>query len=140
MFSKKAIRIISIVLAALMILSVGAVLLQVFAVDSASVVSANPSTGDNDLDYIVPVALIAAAIFAVVICLVLPKLKKKDETKPENKAEKKDEAAKTRKVTSAKEKNSRKETESKNKTVQKKKQPPKIAKSSAAKNEKKKDG
>lgn len=75
MMPKKMIRIISIVLAGLMILSAVAVLINVFAVDDSAVLCAVP-TGDNDLDYIVPIALIAVAAVAVVLCLVLPKIKK----------------------------------------------------------------
>lgn len=78
MMSKKMIKIISLVLAGLMILSAVAVLLQVFAVDGATVLSSTPKTGDNDLDYIVPIALIAAAAVAIIVCLILPKLKKKE--------------------------------------------------------------
>jgi hypothetical protein len=36
-----------------------------------------PVTGDNDGDYIIPVAIAVIAVLAVGICLVLPKLKKK---------------------------------------------------------------
>lgn len=79
MFSKKVIRIISIVLAALMILSVGAAVLQVFAADEKIVLSSVANTGDNDLDYIIPIVLIVMAIAAVVVCLILPKMKKKDD-------------------------------------------------------------
>lgn len=78
MMSKKAIKIISLVLAVLMILSAVAVLVQVFAADSSAVVASVPATGDNDLDYAVPAALIAVAVVAAVICLVLPKIKKKN--------------------------------------------------------------
>lgn len=76
MMPKKMIRVISIILAGLMVLSVVAVLVNVFAVDSSAVAAAVP-TGDNDLDYIVPIALIGVAAVAVVLCLVLPKIKKK---------------------------------------------------------------
>ncbi|MCM1364179.1 MAG: hypothetical protein NC122_06870 [Faecalibacterium sp.] len=79
MMSKKMIKVISLILAGLMILSAVAVLLQVFAVDgSAAILAVTPKTGDNDLDYIVPIALIAAAVVAITVCLILPKLKKKD--------------------------------------------------------------
>ncbi len=60
-----------------MVLSALAVLLQVFASDSAQITTVLPKTGDNDLDYIVPIALIIAAVAAIVLCIVLPKLKKK---------------------------------------------------------------
>ena len=75
MMPKKMIRIISIILAGLMVLSVVAVLVNVIAVDENDYLSVVP-TGDNDLDYIVPIALIAVAAIAVVVCLVLPKIKK----------------------------------------------------------------
>ncbi|MGN1195928.1 MAG: hypothetical protein ACI4SB_10640 [Acutalibacteraceae bacterium] len=76
MMPKKMIRIISIILAGLMVLSVVAVLVNVFAADTSTILPV-VSTGDNDLDYIVPIALIAVAAVAVVLCLVLPKIKKK---------------------------------------------------------------
>lgn len=79
MFSKKFIRILSIILAGLMILSACAVLVQVFAADVKTPVQAAVNTGDNDLDYIVPAVLIAVAVLVVVICLVLPKIRKKEE-------------------------------------------------------------
>lgn len=75
MMPKKMIRVISIILAGLMILSVVAVLVNVFAADASTILPA-VETGDNDLDYIVPIALIAVAAVAVVLCLVLPKIKK----------------------------------------------------------------
>lgn len=77
MMSKKMIKIICIVMAALMVLSVGAVCLQVFALEGGAGMSYAPVTGDNDGDYIIPVAIAVVAVLAVGICLVLPKLKKK---------------------------------------------------------------
>lgn len=81
MMSKKMIKVICIIMAVLMVLSVGAVVLQVFAADE-SLIAANmsvvPATGDNDGDYIIPAGIAVAAILAVVVCLVLPKIKKKD--------------------------------------------------------------
>ena len=74
---KGMIKIICIVMAALMILIVGAVVLQVFAVDSAAVLAAIPATGDNDSDYLIPAGLAVAAILVIGVCVVLPKLKKK---------------------------------------------------------------
>ena len=76
MMSKKMIKVICIVMAALMVLSVFAVCLQVFAFDGVGA-SITPVTGDNDGDYIIPVTIAVVAILAVGICLVLPKLKKK---------------------------------------------------------------
>lgn len=78
MFPKKMVKVICLILAALMILSCVAVLVQVFAADAEVVRAAvTPKTGENDMDTIVPIALIAAAVLAIVACLVLPKLKKK---------------------------------------------------------------
>ncbi len=77
MMPKKVIKIIAIVLAALMLMSVIAVFLQVIAVDATALLSP-PITGDNDLDYIIPIAVLAIAVIAVVACLVMPKLKKND--------------------------------------------------------------
>lgn len=76
MMPKKMIKIICIIMAALMILSVGAVVLQVFAADGVMLLSA-PVTGDNDGDYLIPAGIGVLAILAVGVCLVLPKLKKK---------------------------------------------------------------
>ncbi len=77
MMPKGVIKAICIVMAALMILSVVAVVLQVIAVDESFVPLAVPATGDNDSDYLIPAGLGVAAILAIVLCLVLPKLKKK---------------------------------------------------------------
>lgn len=76
MMSKKMIKIICIIMAALMALSVFAVCLQVFALEGGEW-SYVPVTGDNDGDYIIPVTIAVVAVLAVGICLVLPKLKKK---------------------------------------------------------------
>ena len=78
MMSKKMIKVICIIMAGLMILSACAVLLQVFAVDEAVVISGTviPDTGDSDMDYIIPAGIAVAAVLAVVLCLVLPKIKK----------------------------------------------------------------
>ncbi|MBR5826606.1 MAG: hypothetical protein IKY78_05930 [Clostridia bacterium] len=79
MMSKKAIKIICIIMAALMLLSVVTAALQVFAVDEAYYETyVNPATGDSDSDYLVPAGIAVAAILAVVICVVLPKIKNKD--------------------------------------------------------------
>ena len=75
MMSKKAIKVICIVLAALMILSCVAVLLQTLAVDANSIVK--PVMGDNDLDYVLPVVVIGVALVAIIGAFVIPKLKKK---------------------------------------------------------------
>ena len=76
MMPKSMIKVICVVMAALMILSVVAVLLQVIAVDEAMLL-AMPATGDNDSDYLVPAGLGVAALLAIGICVILPKLKKK---------------------------------------------------------------
>ncbi len=74
MMSKKFIKIMCIVLAALMALSAVAVLTQVFAV------SAVPDTGVDDIK---PAYLVIGAVLClviIIICIVLPKLRKKDST------------------------------------------------------------
>ena len=77
MMSKTMIRVICIIMAVLMVLSVGAVVLQVIAADEGAVMSyVSPVTGDSGSDYYVPAGIAVAAILAVVLCLVLPKLKK----------------------------------------------------------------
>lgn len=79
MMSKKMIRVICIIMAVLMVLSVGAVVLQVVAVDENVYQSfVNPATGDSGSDYYVPAGIAVAAVLAVVLCLVLPKMKKSD--------------------------------------------------------------
>ena len=77
MMNKKAIRIISIILAALMALSVLAVILQVVAVDESY--TALPATGESNLVYIIAGSVLAAAIIAIVCAILIPKLKKKKE-------------------------------------------------------------
>lgn len=78
MMPKSVIKVICIIMAALMILSVGAVVLQVFAADAADFnVLQMPATGDNDGDYLIPAGIGVLAILAIGICVVLPKMKKK---------------------------------------------------------------
>lgn len=77
MMPKKVIKIICIIMAALMILSVFAVVLQVFAADVGAMPLSVPATGDNDADYLIPAGIGVLALLAVGICIVLPKLKKK---------------------------------------------------------------
>lgn len=81
MMNRKMVKVICIIMAALMLLSVGAVVLQVFAAEEKAIVESTvtPETGDGLTDYILPAGIAVAAILAVVLCLVLPKLKKKDE-------------------------------------------------------------
>lgn len=76
MMPKSMIKVICVIMAALMLLSVVAVLVQVIAVDEAALL-AMPATGDNDSDYLIPAGLGVAALLAIGICVVLPKLKKK---------------------------------------------------------------
>lgn len=74
MMSKKFIKIMCIVLAALMALSAVAVLTQVFAATPGI----NPNTGVDDIK---PAYLITGAVLCliiIVLCIVLPKLKKKE--------------------------------------------------------------
>ena len=60
------VKVICLVLAALMLLSGVAVLIQVFAADAAAIsTTVTPNTGENDMDTIVPIALIAAAVLAI---------------------------------------------------------------------------
>ncbi len=75
MMNKKAIKVISIILAALMALSVLAVILQVVAVDETY--RALPVTGESNTVYIVAICVLAAAVLAIVGALVIPKIKKK---------------------------------------------------------------
>lgn len=80
MMNRKMVKIICIVMAALMLLSACAVLLQVFAVDEVAQTTeiTVPDTGDGLSDYIVPAGIAVAALLAVILCLVAPKLKKKE--------------------------------------------------------------
>ena len=81
MMNRKMVKIICIIMAAIMLLSVGAVVLQVFAADEKAIVASTvtPETGDGLSDYILPAGIAVAAILAVVLCLVLPKIKNKKE-------------------------------------------------------------
>lgn len=67
-------------MAALMLLSVGAVVLQVFAVDGTAQTEtlSLPDTGDGLSDYVIPAGIAVAAVLAVILCLVVPKLRKDD--------------------------------------------------------------
>ena len=73
MMSKKMIRIIAIVMAALMVIAVFAVALDSFAADYVV-----PATGDND-GVIIASVVAGLALLGVVFCVVVPKLKKKGE-------------------------------------------------------------
>ena len=85
MFSKKAIRIICLVLAGLMVLTVFiGVVPSLFAADGNVVMPKVLNTGDNDGDYIIPAVLIAVAVLAIAVCLILPKLKKKEQPNVNN--------------------------------------------------------
>lgn len=87
MMNKKMVKIICIIMAALMLMSVGAVVLQVFAADEKAIVEtvATPETGDGISDYALPAGIAVAAILAIVICVALPKMKKKDGNEEEKK-------------------------------------------------------
>lgn len=87
MMSKTMIKVICIIMAALMLLSACAVLVQVFAADEGAAMSfVSPATGDSGSDYYVPAGIAVAAVLAVVLCLVLPKMKKKDVSAQKEKA------------------------------------------------------
>ena len=75
MMSKKVVKIICIVMAALMGISVLAVLFQVFAMDEMAVA---PNTGVEDMPIGLLAAIIGVAVVILVVCLVLPKLKKRN--------------------------------------------------------------
>ncbi len=106
MMSKKAIRIICIIMAALMILSAVVVALQVVAVDEAYYETyVNPATGDSDSDYLVPAGIAVAAILAVIICVALPKMKNKDGDDEEDDEDEDEEAEEEKPKKSAKKKN-----------------------------------
>lgn len=80
MMPKAMVKGICIALAVLMVLSVGAVVIQVIAAEPFALENyAVPVTGDNDADYIIPVGIGLLAVLAVVICIALPKLRKKEE-------------------------------------------------------------
>ena len=76
MMSKKVIKIVAVVLAVLMALTALSVLLSVYAAAAPLNVVA-PATGDND-GLIIACVIGAVAVVAVVLCLVLPKLRKKN--------------------------------------------------------------
>ncbi|MBQ3135875.1 MAG: hypothetical protein IJB74_00190 [Clostridia bacterium] len=82
MMPKPMIKGICIFLAALMVLSVGAIIFQVIAAEPGAMAYIAPATGDNDADYIIPIGLGLLAVLAIGICVFLPKMRKKeDETK-----------------------------------------------------------
>ena len=83
MMSRKMVKVLCIIMAGLMLLSAGAVLLQVFALDASALPlnAAVPDTGDSAADYIIPAGLAVAAVLAIVICAALPKMKKEEEKK-----------------------------------------------------------
>lgn len=75
MMSKKFIKVMCIILAALMALSAVAVLTQVFAV------SAVPDTGVDDINPAFLAIGAALCLLIIVMCIVLPKLTKKNSGK-----------------------------------------------------------
>ena len=74
MMSKKFIKIMCIILAALMALSAVAVLTQVFAVSPVI----NPNTGVEDIKPAYLITGIVLCLVIIALCIVLPKLKKKE--------------------------------------------------------------
>ena len=64
------IRIVAIVLAALMILSVGAVLIQTFALDAV------PVTGSGEHSKL-PIFILIGAVALIAVCVVVPSFVKK---------------------------------------------------------------
>ena len=85
MMPKAMIKGICIFLAALMVLSVGAVIFQVIAVSPEMAAYVAPVTGDNDADYIIPIGLGLLAVLAIGVCIFLPKMKKKEDVKADEK-------------------------------------------------------
>lgn len=80
MMPKAMVKGICIALAVLMVLSVGAIVLQVIAAEPFAIQNYEaPVTGDNDADYIIPVGIGLLAVLAVVVCIALPKLRKKED-------------------------------------------------------------
>ena len=77
--NKKAIRIIAVVLAVIMALSVLAIILQVFGIDESY--TALPATGESNLVYIIVGCVLAAAVIAIICVIVIPKIKKKKNDK-----------------------------------------------------------
>lgn len=71
MMSKKFIKVMCIFLAGLMVLSAVAVLTQVFAVSPV------PDTGVDDVNPAFLITGIVLCLLIIVMCIVLPKLKKK---------------------------------------------------------------
>lgn len=76
MMSKKAIKVICIILAALMALSVFAVVLQTFAVGDFAA-AAIPATGESNLPYLIPAIVIGCAVVAILCAVLVLKLKAK---------------------------------------------------------------
>ena len=64
------IRIVAIVLAGLMILSVGAVLIQTLALDGA------PVTGDSETSKL-PIFILVGAVVLIAVCVLIPTFRKK---------------------------------------------------------------
>ena len=64
------IRIVAIVLAALMVLSIGAVLIQTFALDAV------PATGSGAHSKL-PIFILIGAVALIAVCVLVPTFKKK---------------------------------------------------------------
>ena len=78
MLSKKTIRIIAIVLAALMALSVFAVIFQIVGIDESFSLAAIPMTGESNLPYLIPAIVIGVAVIAILCAVLIPKFVKKN--------------------------------------------------------------
>ena len=85
MMPKPMIKGICIFLAALMVLSVGAVIFQVVAAEPGAALMVTPVTGDNDADYIIPIGLALLAVLAIGVCVFLPKMRKNEDEEKEEK-------------------------------------------------------
>ena len=77
MMSKKVIKIICIILAALMALSVFAVVVQIVAIDEKAIPAAIPLTGESNWPYIIPAIVIGVAVIAILCAVLIPKIKAK---------------------------------------------------------------
>ncbi len=79
MMNKKVVKIISFILAGLMLLTCFSVLLYVFAADVAAPVAMvqAPATGDSGM-YLAAAVVGGLALVAVIVCAIMPRLKKKN--------------------------------------------------------------
>ncbi len=77
MMNKKMIKVICIILAVLMGLSCVAVLTQVFAAEPTLI--PQPRMGDTELRYIIPAVVVALAVIIILICIILPIIKRRND-------------------------------------------------------------